>query len=673
MTQSSDLQTRVNDILSGRGKHKGVPVPVPLETAALQRHFSPFVNEDLERAVTLASRLMQIAENKGGEAGIVSALEEIEQQSATEIPGLVQYAVKLFITHYPQARALIKVKPLEERQPNLIAPSKALKFAGKKPETTAEIEEAGSTPPEDKLDFWREDPLINEHHEHWHIVYPTSGRPTSSGGYELGDRHGELFAYMHEQMIARYDAERLAVGLSRVDRFSDYRATIPQGYNPGDLKLRQEDGTWYQFRARPTGATISDLTGDFAGRPGAKLSNQEAFRDRLFEAAKSGIFQQLPSQEPVKIDNLGNTEEANINSVDYYGSGNSSNNQIYGNHHNDGHIHLMLFDNVLPFGVMADTATAVRDPIFWRWHKHIDSIFHTWKEQQPPNNFSDAPPVKIRKSTTNGKGTSLDIILCRQDGLPTEFNGEQIASEAFGYSENPDQNNWNSDFANTTVKLSNGETVTTIDELLTQMEQRQIQLDDPSQTVTIDYLSHDDFYYFIRVENSSDQIQRLTVRIFLAPETELEDWASWIEMDKFLYRLDGLQRAVIFRRADLSSVIRKPALRPQDLADPSSSLRDQQPWCDCGWPYTMLLPRGTTEGMEFRLFVMFSSGDDLNLPEQPECCTSISYCGLQDTDYPDKRDMGYPFNRPFPNGISSAIAQYDNMASRTIKIRCKNL
>ncbi len=664
MTQTGDLQTKVNDILSGHGKEKGASGATPLETAASQRHFSPFVNEDLERAVALASELMRIAENKGGEAGIVSALQEIEQKSGTEIPGLVQYAVKLFITHYPQARALVKVKPLEERQANLIAPSKALKFAG---------EEAGSTPPENILDFWREDPLINEHHEHWHIVYPMSGRPSPSGGYELGDRHGELFAYMHEQMIARYDAERLAVGLQRVDRFSDYRATIPQGYNPGNLRLRNDDGTWYQFRARPAGATISDLTGDFAKRPGAKLVNQEAFRDRLFEAAKTGIFQELPSQKPVKIDNLGNTEEANINSVDYYGSGNEKNNLIYGNHHNDGHIHLMLFDNISPFGVMAETATAVRDPIFWRWHKHIDSIFHTWKEQQPPHDFSDAPPVKIRKATTNGKATSLDIILCRQDGLPAEFNGEQIASEAFGYSENPEQNNWNTDFANTTVKLSSGETVTTTDELLTQMEQRQIQLDDPPQTVTIDYLSHDDFYYFIRVENSSEQIQKLTVRIFLAPETEVEDWSSWIEMDKFLYRLDGSQRAVIFRRADLSSVIRKPALRPEDLANPDSSLRDQQPWCDCGWPYTMLLPRGTSEGMGFRLFVMFSSGDDLNLPEQPECCTSISYCGLQDTDYPDKRDMGYPFNRPFPKGISSAIAQYDNMAWRTIKIRCKNL
>ena len=74
----------------------------------------------------------------------------------------------------------------------------------------------GATPPEKRLDFWREDPLMNDHHEHWHLVYPASGRPSPNGVVALGDRHGELFAYMHQQMIARYDAERLSVGLSRV-------------------------------------------------------------------------------------------------------------------------------------------------------------------------------------------------------------------------------------------------------------------------------------------------------------------------------------------------------------------------------------------------------------------------------------------------------------------------
>jgi hypothetical protein len=71
---------------------------------------------------------------------------------------------------------------------------------------------------------------------------------------------------------------------------------------------------------------------------------------------------------------------------------------------------------------------------------------------------------------------------------------------------------------------------------------------------------------------------------------------------------------------------------------------------------------------------MFSPGDDLMLPEQhAEHCTSVSYCGLQDEEYPDTRHMGYPFSRPFQGGIPATVDNHDNMAWRTIRIRCRNL
>jgi hypothetical protein len=118
------------------------------------------------------------------------------------------------------------------------------------------------------------------------------------------------------------------------------------------------------------------------------------------------------------------------------------------------------------------------------------------------------------------------------------------------------------------VTLPDGKTVTTTDQLITEMRQRTIDLIDaygnPLPEV-FDYLSHDDYSYFIRVENLSDQPQSVTAHVFLAPETEIEDRNSWVEMDRFLYRLGSSQRAVIHRRADLSSVIRKPALKPADL------------------------------------------------------------------------------------------------------------
>lgn len=729
MENLSDLQKKIDYIVSGPRRFGTPMVPTVLTRTSttlaaigapvVPRPFSEFVIEDVERASEIASNLIRIAEAKGGEEGLAEAVAEIDRLQATEQQrGLVQHAVKLFITHSPLARQTFRWQPLEKRQPNLVVPSKSSVVGspvmkGLRAEVVTAPQQAGSTPPEDRLDFWREDPLMNEHHEHWHLVYPTvpiqGTHESSSPGdkYPLGNRHGELFAYMHQQMLARYDAERLAVGLARVEQFDRYGAPIPQGYNPGPLAI-WDGGTWTAFRARPSGATLSDLSADgLDGVPGAKLAAQVEFRDRMLAAAQNGYYELAGSRIPATIDTQGNTEEANRNSIDYYQPGDPRNFQVYGSHHNIGHLHFMLFDNVDPIGVMGTLTTAIRDPAFFRWHKHVDAIYQALQQNLAPYDFSDGPPVRLRKANMpDGSVHSLDIILCRQYDFPTKIqlddqgtivpvDGDTVGTQLFGYSEKADQNKWALDFSSTTTSvtatlpLGDGTTVqkllsiTTTDELHTDIRKRQILLE-TGQTInnqpvlgeeTVNYLSHDDYYYFLRVENLSAQPQKVTVRIFLAPETEIEDGTSWIEMDRFLTTLQGSERKVIYRPADLSSVVRQPALKWQDLTttDEPSPKTEQQPWCDCGWPYTALLPRGTAEGMLFRLFVLCSPGSDLTLLDSPGTCVSMSYCGLQDKDYPDSRDMGYPFNRPSQESIPATVAARDNMAWRTIKIRCTNL
>ena len=118
----------------------------------------------------------------------------------------------IFITHDPRA-ARLPVPSLEERRPDLAA--RAVESS------TESLEAVGG---EGQLDWFREDPLANQHHEHWHVVYPVSGVPDGRGGATGKDRQGELFFYMHQQMLARYDAERLAGGLPPVRPFATIRA-----------------------------------------------------------------------------------------------------------------------------------------------------------------------------------------------------------------------------------------------------------------------------------------------------------------------------------------------------------------------------------------------------------------------------------------------------------------
>jgi hypothetical protein len=68
--------------------------------------------------------------------------------------------------------------------------------------------------------------------------------------------------------------------------------------------------------------------------------------------------------------------------------------------------------------------------------------------------------------------------LCRKDGLPAKFGSEELGSEAFGYSDDPNQNNRDRDLASSKVTLPNGDTVATTEELTTKMRQRRINLVD---------------------------------------------------------------------------------------------------------------------------------------------------------------------------------------------------
>jgi len=104
----------------------------------------------------------------------------------------------------------------------------------------------------------------------------------------------------------------------------------------------------------------------------------------------------------------------------------------------------------------------------------------------------------------------------------------------------------------------------------------------------------------------------------------------WMEMDRFVHTLRPSERAVIFRPARLSPVVRER-----------------------GWPANLLLPRGRREGMLFRFMVMLTDWERDHAGE----------------DAADTRELGYPFNRPFAPGqrIADLVAQ-PNVATRNIWI-----
>lgn len=665
------------------------------------QRFSWFDSRQAADASLLALRLSAAAATRSGEtAGLSATLAVVEEERQAADPELVRQAFALFVTHNDRGRRLIKPRVVQAA-PGLFAPPRARRIG-------ARLSIGGLSP---ELDYWREDMLANEHHQHWHEVYPWTGRPPenftqwvqtlsnaekvqllevispgpnwatlvptatpaqlanafvgglNAGGrnllidvvfaeppqfpralyyklFRLNDRHGELFLYMHRQMLARYDAELLSHAKPRVKALtaSLWDDPIPEGYDPEGLRT----GQGVLFTTRPPNKTMSaqwrNRLGFFA----------QALDDALNAGVIPGPDPSVPDR-PITVSPLGEFIEEGL--------------------HNNGHGAIGSLSNPIPQGelgqgrpngVMNNPLGAIRDQVFWRWHKLVDDMAEKWQSAQDPEDFSDGPEVLIRDGLAAGAPTwtSPDIILVRTSDLPANQSAaqrQQLGERLFGGAK------WDTDFTEAPAQSGNV-SLTTTSEFVTVISTASV----VGQPDPVIFLNHEPFVYFIRVENTKNQPVAVTARIFLVPTQFESDRTAWIEMDKFTATLAANQKAVLYRPDTESAVIKREAeTSPADIA---SRPGGRTSYCDCGWPYTLLLPRGVPgQGMPCRLLVMFTDAAIDNV-SQPGECGSMSFCGARDR-YPDNREMGYPFSRPFAGALSDTLLGLTNAAGRSVLVR----
>lgn len=632
-----DLQARVADLIAR-------------PAAADDPPFSQFDMADSDRASELSRELTQIAADEGLER----AVEHAEQAAEREPVGRVKFGLKLFITHDPTAAAALSVPTPELRE------TEALPEAGAPAEDEAEgdAEEGDehgpflappaptpvrdisrTTPePESRLDWYREDPLANDHHHHWHLVYPRGGvAPGPNQPTRTQPRQGELFFYMHEQMLARYDTERVIAGLDPVQPLGDYAEPVPEGY---ELQ---------GYGQRPAGLTTDNDDPNVIARLDAgRAEADEAIRARELTLRENG------GSVPLDENTLGSEVESSLHM-----DGDEPVPLQYLNLHGNGHV--LMSGRVEnpgpngPYGPMRFVETAIMDPVFYRWHRFVDDYYAATQEALGSQPLADhAADVAFRK---DGDGSTGDIALVFArdiEGSATPgFDFRAWGEEALG------------------LDLEKGGPLT--DELLTGFARSSFDLPralDPEWLTDVVHLTHEPFVYFLRIENPRAEIQPVTVRIFVVHADHAGERRWWIELDKFRADLEPGVNLVAQPDAR-SSVIKRKGLDAPGAEHPDEDGSERgRWWCDCGWPYSLLLPSGSSEdeGTPFRLAVTVTdwARDDTG---QKKACGSMSFCGARD-DYPDRRLMGYPFNRPFERSIAETIAAEPNMAARDVTIRC---
>jgi hypothetical protein len=654
--------------------------------------FSWFDPEHAIKAAALSFRLSALAASrKRVNDALGSALDHVEEEARRADPEQVRQGFALFVTHNHEGRRLAKPRTVAAA-PGLFNPP------GRGTGTRRPSISIGGLSP--GLDYWREDALANEHHQHWHEVYPYTGLPprrfadwlaqTSQGElvailtamvpenpnwastvssssstqlaqlfaqavqsdrvnrlprdlysklFHLNDRQGELFFYMHQQMLARYDAELLSAGLDRVEPFGPeaWGKPIAAGHDPigvPGFSRREPDRMLPAEAASQLDALSQEI--------------DVALRSKRLRDAQGGTV-------PIDRTNIGEAVEATVGQLHELDPA------AYPGLHNAGHGHIARLSRPPDRGVMRSTVTAIRDPVFWQWHKFIDELNATWQKTLAPYEFDDAPNVLLRNGLeADGEAAwaSPDIILCRTSDLPPRTDPSNHGEKLFGGA------NWSSDFSEAQA-TAGSTTLQTTGGLITNMA-----------TVNfggkaVRYLTHEPFSYFIRIENKAAGPLDVTVRILLAPADQASDRRAWMEMDKFPVTVPGRSKTVVYRPDTESSIVKRPSETGPESVLAGGGDPDENSYCDCGWPYTLLLPRGTAAGMPCRLLVMCSDAR-IDRIDAPEHCGSMSYCGAVDR-YPDARDMGYPFCRPFAGRKATAIRDrfvaLPSAAARTVTIR----
>nr|QBB67477.1 prophenoloxidase [Penaeus merguiensis] len=482
----------------------------------------------------------------------------------------------------------------------------------------------GTRSPEHRVAYWREDMHLNNMHWHWHLSNPYNIEPGKR------DRRGELFYYMHHNLVARYNMERLSVNLRPVVPFEDWHLSLLDGYFP-----HITTGNGYDWADRQDNTFFKDVR-EIPLNQSSHVSQLEMWRTHLYHAIDVGYMVNENGSYVRLTDNPKIGEAFGINLLgESVEAGASVNPFLYGNLHNLGHdlisqSHDPAKRHHTQMGVMGAVETAVRDPAFFRWHKFIDNLFLRYKMTQPSYTARQLAGVM-----------EIEEVIVMEEG----WKGQT-----------PDL--LHTFFTNSTFDSSRG------------IDFQRKRNDDITVLIKADVLDHLEFNYRIRIRNPTSEIKLSKLRIFLAPkfneDGERLNFASllhyWTEMDVF--ETDEIMPGTehIYRHSNQSSILSNYRARGVNTAFAYSA---------CSWPRNLQLPRGTPDGMIFHLFVMASDVDDSSETHATRRRgTPGSFCGRPDGKYPDKWPMGFPLDRKSSHEtIEAFVAEHPNMMLKDIVIK----
>jgi tyrosinase len=227
----------------------------------------------LENHILIASKLIDVLMAPKTIEDLMSLASYIRDRIN---PYLFQYAFSVVIAHRADTKDLNIPSFLETMPDQFIDPKVVPELAVRAANFDPNLNEPFKVPrqftasgreEEQVMAYFREDIGVNLHHWHWHLVYPTSSTQISIVNK---DRRGELFYYMHAQLISRYNVERMCNGLPCVIPLNNLRVPVPEGKRIWKMQcLSFTFGFWFQHTSRKL--FVAPTTG--LTRPGLRIRN----------------------------------------------------------------------------------------------------------------------------------------------------------------------------------------------------------------------------------------------------------------------------------------------------------------------------------------------------------------------------------------------------------------
>jgi len=298
--------------------------------------------------------------------------------------------------------------------------------------------------------------------------------------------------------------------------------------------------------------------------------------------------------------------------------------------------HVMISELSGTNGVMESAETALRDPIFFRWHGYIREVFNEYKNMLGPYEDEDLSFDNIRvidtKVLSEGSSAEINTFYTYREMVAVDVNS-----------------------LNYTTRLTN------------------------TSRMSIQYmrLNHRPFMWDIEICNDLNITTPAVVRIFMMPIGEEGREIATILMDHFYVILDPGTNKI--KRDEMEAPhLSRSRWSLTELQDGLMNGQvDSQDFSmgGCGWPRHLNVPRGKEAGMPWTLVVMVSKVLEQDLQSWEEWVSNDhlawSYCGVTGGVAPDSRPMGFPLDRN--RNISSLSKERSNWLIGPVTIQHINI